>query len=101
MMNRLDGLKWKLCDVDKLTNGQTLESNYFYVNKYKLKCICKFGSSRFRSGLDFSVQRVAGEFDTILGVAYITECRIILQKSDGTQSCNNRNMNLSTEDCNN
>ena len=92
-MKRLDGLKWELCDVDKLTNGQTLESDCFYVNKYKLKCICEIVKNWRGVCFEFSVQRVAGEFDAILGVAYITECRIILQKSDGKQSCNKNNIN--------
>ena len=92
-MKRLDGVKWKLCDVDKLSHGQTLESSCFYVNKYELKCICTFGSNWLGSCFDFSVQRVAGEFDGSLGVAYITECRIILQNCNGAQSCHSGEIN--------
>ena len=91
-VKRLDGVEWKLRDVNKLIDGKTLESVCFYVNKYKLKCISKFVCYGIGSRLDFSIQRVVGDFDAILGVAYITECRIILQKSDGTQSCYNRDI---------
>ena len=85
-VKRLDGLKWKLCNANELTNGQIVTSPDFYVNKYHLKCFCKFESSSYGScHFDFSIQRVRGEYDAHLGVAYVTEYRIILSTNHGTQ----------------
>ena len=92
-MKRLDGVNWKLSDVDKLTDGRTVTSPYFYIKKYKLKCLCKFECWFGNRRLNFSIQRVQGEHDNYLSLASITECRIILQKCDGTQFCDNGDIN--------
>ena len=88
-MKRLDELRWEIHNVDKLTNGQTVISPGFYVNKYKLECICNVSTW----GFGFAIHRMEGEHDHSLGIAFITECRVLIEKKDGTQSYYNGNMN--------
>ena len=91
IMRRTDGQEWKLCDVDQMTDRRTVTSPDFCVKNYKLKCFCMF-NTWFGGVLSFSIQRVKGDRDANLGVAAITECHIILQKSDGTQRSYDRSI---------
>ena len=80
---QLDGVEWEIEKPEKLALGQILEGPAFYINNYKLivyviskrECLC------------FSIKRIEGEFDKQLGIAFITQYRVILvNKQDYTKS---------------
>ena len=89
-MKRLDGLRWEIHNIGEPTYIHPLTSPGFYVNKYKLKCICRKGLNQ---SLNFTIHRMEGEHDHSLGTAFITEYRVIIPKKNGTQSYYNGNMN--------
>ena len=72
-MKQLDGIEWKIKNLDKLKSDEELEGPIFYVNNYKLRihhisrCSCNY----------FYLSRIAGEFDRNLGLAYITHYRVV------------------------
>ena len=74
-MKQLDGVEWDIRNVDKLEDGDEIEGPSFYVNDYKLRIYISFRG--FFTNSYFYLQRVEGEFDRNLELAYITHYRAI------------------------
>ena len=72
----LDGVEWKIMNIDKCKYVEKIQGPTFYVNNYRLKLYrvyYKYSSNKSR----FYVKRIEGELDGNLGLACITRYRII------------------------
>ncbi|KAI6655626.1 TNF receptor-associated factor 4-like isoform X2 [Oopsacas minuta] len=79
-MKQLDGVEWKIENLDELTEKQTfIEGPTFYVNNYRLRIYCKYIVGGFGEKiLQFYLKRIEGEFDDDLGQACICHYRVII-----------------------
>ena len=87
-MKQLDGVEWEIVNMGKFSIGRMVEGPTFYVNNYKLRIYVtnKINLYCISNSLHFTVKRLEGKFDKQLGIASITQYRVIIvDKRDNTK----------------
>ena len=84
-MKQLDGVEWEIKNIDSLKFDEEVEGPTFYINNYKLRIYYVFRG--LCNNFNLYLKRIEGEFDSDLGLAYITHYRVIkVNKQDYSES---------------